>query len=307
MDLVQLEYFMTVAKYENITKAARELYVAQPTLSQSISRLEDTLGVELFERKKGKLYLNEAGELFLNRVKNVFSELNAGLSELETYKEHRQDWVYIASSVIDIFKVILMEYHELHPEIHIDHSLTYDRGIVDLLLGGTVDFAITPTPIREPKVDCIPLYQEEVFAVVGKVHPLASLKEVSIETLRSYPLICNSCDSDIRFMENLFHTNYRNLDILASSSEGPIPRDLTIAGYGVGFLPGRVAVKHLKNPNTDQHPIRLTPRYFRTTCISMKHGHQLSPAAEGFYRYILSFCQKDSAEVDAFLREYYGD
>ena len=75
MDLTQLEYFRVVARYENITRAAKDLYVSQPTLSQSIARLESSLGIELFDRVNGKLHLNDAGRMFLERVNNAFFEL----------------------------------------------------------------------------------------------------------------------------------------------------------------------------------------------------------------------------------------
>lgn len=305
MDLTQLEYFKAVAKWENITKAAKELYVSQPTLSQSISRLEDNLGVDLFDRRGGKLHLSDAGRLFLARVNNAFDELNTGFSELEQYKQNRQTWVYIASSVIDIFKSIILEYHTREPYVHIDHSLTFDRGIMDLIMNGKVDFAITPDPIGDPNVKCIPLYEEEVFAVVGDGHPLAQRKAVTVEELRSCPLVCNSCDSDIKFMEALFQTDYQELDIIAASNESHIPRELTQLCYCVGFIPARVAVRHLKEPGK-QHPLRISPAFRRTNCISTKCSHPLSPAAEGLYRFILEFCARESAEVERYIQQYYG-
>ena len=306
MDLTQLEYFKTVAKWENITKAAKELYVSQPTLSQSISRLEDSLGVELFDRRNGKVYLNEAGKLFLSRVENAFLELNTGFSELEQYKHHRQDWVFIASSVIDIFKSIILGFRKLRPDIHIDHSLTFDRGIMEQLLNGKVDFAITPNPINDPHVKCIPLFVEEVFAVVGSRHPLAKLETVELDELRACPLVCNSCDADIAFMETIFQTDYQDLDIIASSNESHIPRELTTGGYCVGFIPARVAVRHLKHPESGQHPLRLSPAYRRTNCISTKCTRSLSPSAEALYRFILDYCARESAEVDQYIHDYYG-
>lgn len=305
MDLTQLEYFQVVARYENITKAAKALYVSQPTLSQSIARLEASLDIELFDRVNGKLRLNEAGRMFLDRVDKAFAELNLGFTELDRYKADHQDWIYVASSVIDIFKVIILEYHQRNPDVHIDHALTSDRNIMEMLLNSKVEFAITPTPINDPSIKTVPLYEEEIFAVVGRDHPLAGCREVELEELRRYPLICNSCDTDIQFMERLFQTDYRNLHIIASSNESHIPSTLTRQGYCVGFIPGRIAVRHLREAQ-DQLALRIRPTPRQVTCISTKHSHQLSPSAQALYRFILDFCAEEAAKVQAFINDYYA-
>ena len=64
MDLNQLHQFITVAETENITKASHKLYITQPALSRSISRLEAELEVKLFDRKSNTLILNENGQIF---------------------------------------------------------------------------------------------------------------------------------------------------------------------------------------------------------------------------------------------------
>ena len=103
MDLTQLQYFRTVARLENVTKAARELYVSQPTLSQSIARLEESLGTPLFDRQKGKLHLNEAGRIFLERVDRAFVEIDNGVNELLDYRTNHQNRIVLASSMVDVF------------------------------------------------------------------------------------------------------------------------------------------------------------------------------------------------------------
>ena len=311
MDLTQLEYFRIVAKLENITMAAKALYISQPTLSQSISRLEDNLGVQLFDRYKGKLHLNEAGKSFLAHVENAFAELNTGFMELENYKQTKQDWVYVASSVIGIFQSIILNYREICPEVHIDHLLAVDRSIMELLISGKVDFVITPGIIDDPHVNCVPLCTEEMFAVVGASHPLASRKWVTLEELRGYPLVCNSCDTDIHFMEQLFRTDYQELNIIASSSESHIPRDLTNAGHCVGFIPARIAARHLEARAVGagpypQNPLRISPACLRTNCISTKCTHTLAPHAEALYHYIVDFCAEENKRLEAYLQQYYG-
>ena len=71
MELSQLRYFMAVAELGNMSKAAQALFVSQPNLSTSISRLEEEVGVPLFDRRRGKIVLNQNGELLLESVKRA--------------------------------------------------------------------------------------------------------------------------------------------------------------------------------------------------------------------------------------------
>ena len=82
MELTQLRYFKKVAKTEHITKAAEELHITQPALSRTISRLEEQVGVRLFDRNNNKIRLNSFGYVFLKRVERAFSELDDGLKEV---------------------------------------------------------------------------------------------------------------------------------------------------------------------------------------------------------------------------------
>ena len=80
MEISQLKYFAAVARLGNISKAAQELYVTQPNLSKSIARLEEELGVPLFEHRKGKITLNDYGRCFLASVNLSLGELENGTS-----------------------------------------------------------------------------------------------------------------------------------------------------------------------------------------------------------------------------------
>lgn len=82
MELNQLYYFLAVAKTENITKAAQELFITQPALSRVILRLETELGTPLFDRRGGRLVLNENGELFLSYIKPAIDFIDNGVYAL---------------------------------------------------------------------------------------------------------------------------------------------------------------------------------------------------------------------------------
>ena len=78
MEITHLRYFKKTAELEHITKAAQELHVAQPSLSRTISMLEDELKVKLFNRKGKSIELNEYGIIVLNHTNRILKELEAG-------------------------------------------------------------------------------------------------------------------------------------------------------------------------------------------------------------------------------------
>jgi DNA-binding transcriptional LysR family regulator len=78
LELLQFNYFQTVARLEHMTKAAEELHIAQPALSKTISRLESDLGVPLFDRHKRNIMLNAFGRIFLEQVEIALNALEEG-------------------------------------------------------------------------------------------------------------------------------------------------------------------------------------------------------------------------------------
>lgn len=82
MEIQQFRYFLEAARYENLTKAAEDLHIAQPALSQSIKRLETELGVSLFDRKNHRIELNEQGKLLKKRLIPILESIDNLKDEL---------------------------------------------------------------------------------------------------------------------------------------------------------------------------------------------------------------------------------
>lgn len=90
MDLTQLHQFITVAECQNVSQAAHKLYITQPALSRSISRLESELEVRLFDRKSNSLILNESGKIFLQHVSAGLDAINAGVHAVRQKNNNRR-------------------------------------------------------------------------------------------------------------------------------------------------------------------------------------------------------------------------
>ena len=90
MDLLQIEYFLAVARTENMTAAANTLHVAQSSVSRCISRLEESLGVPLFERSGRGIVLSDYGRRFYARAETIMRELSDGEQEIKEMRDQQR-------------------------------------------------------------------------------------------------------------------------------------------------------------------------------------------------------------------------
>lgn len=306
MEFTQLHYFIAVAQCENLSQAARELFVSQPALSQSISRLEDSLGVRLFDRVQGRLRLNEAGRILLRHATAAFDQLSAASDELKSFRDSKNGHIRVSSAVIDIFVSVIHEYLEQHSAVRVSYKLTNRRTAIDDLLQNRVEFAIVPDGEPDPRIESLALYEEEVFAVVGKPHPFYVRSSVPLTEIVRMPVGCNPSDGDEEFVERLFATVGARPNIITDSNESQVLVHMTALGKCLGFIPARVAVKHLRSPG-EQKPVRIDPPVRRTVYVLRRRDHALSPPSRQFFDFVVDFCREENCAVTAFLREYYGE
>ncbi|MEH7355121.1 LysR family transcriptional regulator, partial [Neobacillus drentensis] len=84
MEIKQMKYFCKVAEFKSFTKAAKELFVSQPAITNCIHQLENELNVKLFTRTTKKVSLTHEGKLFLNRVKPILSDISSSIDEIKS-------------------------------------------------------------------------------------------------------------------------------------------------------------------------------------------------------------------------------
>ncbi len=309
MDLMQLNYFVVVAKYESISLAAQELHISQPALSQSIARLEDSQHQKLFDRNKGRLKLNAAGKILLQHTQRAFEQLEAADIALSNYMDEQNGHLKVSSAVVEMFVHIIEQYLKKRENIRISHNLTDCDTAVNERSSGTAEFALVSEFVDDARLQCIPLFREEVFVVVGEPHPFAQrpkerfpLKEVACQ-----PIGCNPFDGNENFARELFHTVGETPRVLVSTNESQILVNMTRQGKCVGFVPARVAVKHLCQQFPTQIPVRMDPPIYRTNYILLKKEHVFSASSKDFFDFTLKLCRADNQECGQILRDYYGD
>ncbi|GEC90451.1 LysR family transcriptional regulator [Brevibacillus brevis] len=184
MELLQLQYFLTVARMEHVTDAARSLHVTQSSLSKTIQRLEEDLGVPLFDRKGRKLRLNEFGSKFLCRVERALFELEQGKLELRDLSNPEHGTLELAVTTASTLPNILREFRKKRPDIQFHVQMLTTQEMVTLLHRGEVDFCLSSPPIQEDDIECQIVFIDPILVAVPRGHRLADRSIVSLTDLK---------------------------------------------------------------------------------------------------------------------------
>ncbi len=290
MELTQLYFFKTVARLGNVTKAAEELHITQSALSKSIARLEKTIGFSLFEHKRGRISISDSGNIFLRHIERALSEIEDGVNEGKEQSNNGHGLISFVSSVQHIMPDIIDPFFMKHPDIYIKECAYSSRLIKDQLLNNEIDFAITSVPVFDPKIEWIPIIDEEMVLLVNPSHPLANRKEVEIKDLKNERFICNDTGYDKVLLNQLFKETGYTPNIVLESSEGRVRDDMIKSGFGVALIPAMVAYEkgHMNNIGLNK-TIKIKSKSCRMhTGILKRKGKVLSNISQQFYDFVMN-------------------
>lgn len=202
MNLSQLEYFCILAKYEHYTKAAQILSISQPSLTHSIKSLEKELNVSLFDRQGRHVKLNRFGKVYLKYIENVLAQLDEAKGAISLMVDPTRGKVkiaYLTSLGPNMIPKLIRNFkdQEGNQSISFEFIGGTTATIKNLIMSGDIDLALT-SKIEDPNIACVPLYKEQLYAVVPKGHELATQSEITLEEIAKYSLIGYKERSGIR-------------------------------------------------------------------------------------------------------------
>ncbi|CAN7440017.1 LysR family transcriptional regulator [Paenibacillus sp. LjRoot56] len=185
MELLQLQYFITVARLEHMTEAAQSLHVTQSSLSKTIQRLEEDLGVPLFDRIGRKLRLNEFGSRFLQRAERALFELEQGKQELSDLSSPEHGALELAVTAASTLPNILRAFRKKQPHLQFHVQMLSTQEMVTLLHRGEVDFCLSSPPVQGDDIECQIVCMDPILLAVPLGHRLAGRTSVSLSELRN--------------------------------------------------------------------------------------------------------------------------
>jgi len=290
MELQQLRYFVAVADAGKVTAAARDLHVAQPSVSKQLRKLETELGAPLFERGKTGVALTAAGQILLPWAKRVLTDLEGARSDvagLASLERGRLSIGATPSLSTVLLPRVLAAFHSEHPGITLNVLEAGSGDLVERLAMGGLDLALVILPVpREELFDTTPLLREELVLAVAKRHPLAKRKSVRVSELRGVPLVMFREGYDLRSAtiaaceQAGFHPTFA---IEGAEMDGVLR--MAAAGVGVAVVPRMVVER-----GGPLVAVRLAqPTLIRSVGVAFRRDRQHSRAADALVARLREF------------------
>lgn len=198
MKIMQLRYFMEVCRCGSVTKAAKELYISQPSVTSAIHEMEKEFGVNLFYRRQKKMELTKEGEYLYQEGEKLLNHLEELEQTMKNFGGKNNIIKVGVPPMIGtfVFPGMFREFREQYPDLSLEIQEYGSMQTRQQVQNDLLDVAmVILDETTEKDFYCVPLMETELILVVSRDNPLAGMKAVNVELLRNEPLVLMREDS----------------------------------------------------------------------------------------------------------------
>lgn len=283
MLLRHIRYLLAVAEHQNFTRAAEALHVSQPTLSQQIRQLEDTLRVQLFDRSGRTVRLTDAGEAYLRHARRALQDLDEGRRAIHDVQDLSRGSLRLAVTptfTAYLIGPLLARFNASWPGITVTLQETTQDRIEAALADDLLDVGIAFSEVRSPEIESEALFVETLSLVVGAAHPCSRQNApLAARELERQALVMLSGDFATRRYIDQYCLQQRvapHVAIEVNSISAIV--EIVRRGVLATVLPDAIAREH-----EGLHPVALKPALpQRTAALLQRSGAYRSAACQAF-------------------------
>ncbi|WP_417617049.1 LysR family transcriptional regulator [Oceanisphaera sp.] len=288
-----LRQFAAVAREGNITRAAKLLHLAQPAVTMTIKKLERQLGINLFDRHKGRLHLTAEGERLYQHAERILDALTLAEQDMAALQDLSSGEVCIGiPSMLGsfYFPPLLMAFKDEYPGLSIRVEEAGTQDVLAKLCQGQLGLGIVLTSSLPSELTGLPLLREEMVAVVNAEHPARQQPFITMEDFLAEELAV--------FRHGFFHREY--IEDMARQS-GLVPH----IGFESNLIPLLKAVvrqgfaitsflRLVIQEDPDLFAVSFAEPYFLDLCLAWPNNHPLSRAEQAFVEFMKKSAPKSS-------------
>lgn len=294
ISFLELEYITTVAQTQNITRAADRLFISQPALSQAIKRVENELGIRIFDRSGGRMKLTDEGQCVISAAIRIQKELRDMENQVQNVSDLKSGTLalgvphhlgaYIAPQA-------MAAYHKRYPGIVIKLFEAAPQDLEKMLTSGHVDVAVIPLPLHDPKICYEPFMIDHMVLAMHSRHELNGLayqkrgsgkKYFNLKDAEHAPFIMAEQGRRIRVASDaVLHKAGIHPEEAYQSVNVEMIKRLVAVGLGVTLLPEFYYASALKEESTNYYYLEPEQDYPWTIACAYVGSRNLTKAARG--------------------------
>ena len=284
-ELHDLQAFVAVAERGSFRQAADDLFLSQSALSRRIDKLEEGLGVKLFERTTRRVRLTNVGQTFLLNVRTALDDLEDAVLGVADLAAHRTGTVTLAcvpTAVWHFLPEVLKRFSARFPRIRVRVHDESAQDVLNLVLNGEADFGINFAGAENPEIVFEPIYVESYVLAMRRDHPLATRKVLSWKETVDERYISVAKSSGNRSVIDAALAGVEKHPLIfceVNHVSGVLA--LVEAGMGVAAVPG-LSVLPERLEGIVGVPL-VNPEIKRTLGLISKRSHSMAPAARTLF------------------------
>ncbi len=287
MDVRQLQIFRSVALHLSFSKAAEELFIAQPAISISIKKLENELDTSLFNRAARKVSLTPEGKALLSHANSILKQVADAKTEMHALRGLEKGEVRIAMPAMHgayYFPAIFDHFMRQNPSLQIYVEEEGTRQIEQHLQDGTIDLGIVIMDDAPDTLEVHPLIDEEMVVCTPSNHPFAKRKTITAEEFFEENLILIKEGYFLReTIDRLSQQLQKPPKIIFETNLMLLIKRLVLSGKGIS-----TCLQFVLQEETDLSGVSFDPPIFFRMGLAWKKGHHLSAANRAFVNFLLN-------------------
>ena len=264
MNMKQALYFKTIAQYGTITAAAKQLYISQPSLSQTLRQIEDEVGTPLFDRSTSPFHLTYAGERYLKAVEAMLDIETRLKEEIESIRRDDGGRLRLGISITRAMQVlpdVIPMFTKAYPNVTIELTEATSASLEGLLQKGQIDLALAALEANEANIAYELIEKESIGILAGKDSQLAQLvpsgTPISLEMVEKEAFVSLDTSHSSRIIQDRLFRRYNiRPKILLETSSLEVARRVALKSGACMVLPDVYADEFVFNSGGAFYPLK---------------------------------------------------
>jgi DNA-binding transcriptional LysR family regulator len=287
----QVRSFLTIARVKSFTRAAMILNVTQPALTMQIRRLEEALGVTLFDRDTRSVELTRVGRDLLPAFERTLQDFDTALASAQDIASQARGVVRLAalpSVAAGVLPDAILRFRDKRPNVVFDLKDVIAGQVLSLVQSEEVDFGVMGGTVKALDVETVFEALDRLHVVYPKGHRIGRLKTITPASLAEFPLVLTRRDTSVRAIVDAgFNAAGLMPSVICEAIYMMTAVGMVRAGLGVTILPGS-AREIRAEPSLLSKPID-DPAFTRPVSLIKRAGRTLPPLSASFLEH-LSHC-----------------